>query len=105
MIPNRTGVRSFNYPKYKESFFFNCLSPLILLTFANPKSATMAKTFYRLPQLPLEEDWLQLRPSLQYYFRPWVNLTVEMEGSGNSVEIPASFLGPEDMDFFQSFDC
>ena len=65
----------------------------------------MAKTYYRIPQLPQEEDWLNLRPSLQYYFRPWVNLTVELDGSESGVEIPSSFLNPDELDFFQSFDC
>lgn len=65
----------------------------------------MAKIYYRIPQLPLEEDWLNLRPSLQYYFRPWVNLTVEVEETGSSVEIPSPFLNLGETDFLQSFEC
>ena len=76
-----------------------------MLIFANQKSTPMAKTYYRIPQFPQEEDWFSLRPSLQYYFRPWVHLSVEPEGPESGVEIPSSFLNTEELDYFQSFDC
>ena len=83
----------------KRSLYNFCLlSPIQILPL-------WLKHYYRIPQFPQEEDWFTLRPSLQYYFRPWVHLSVEPEGPESGVEIPSSFLNTEELDYFQSFDC
>lgn len=65
----------------------------------------VTKIYYRILHLPIEDNGFYPDPSHEFYFRPWVNLFIEVEGNRQFVEIPPTFLSPEELDYFHSFEC
>jgi len=65
----------------------------------------MTKLYYHILHLPLEDSGLYPDPSFELYFRPWVNLSIEIEGRSSMVQIPHYFLSPDEVDYFYAHRC
>ena len=65
----------------------------------------MTKIYYQILHLPLEDNGLYPDPSFEFYFRPWVNLSVEIECNSSMLQIPHYFLSPDEVYYYYAHQC